>query len=201
MADADAATISTSSYHVAIHETPASGYATAEMDIEGANAGGTITTNGLVLRLAHVDNRTFMFGATLGDIIEPTNPQLASAVRAKAAGKWVLVPNEIWTSGFRKLLDMRTMSSCLKTAPGMVKKGTATATGQSVVQLDDKAGSHIYVQTGSPHHYVHLVFAASEACATDSTGNGQTIDFSQFGGQFHIAAPTGYVDLAALAGG
>ena len=201
LADADLATRSTASYHVSISANAESGYAIAEMDIEDTNAAGTLTSNGIVLRMIHVKDQTFMFGAGLGDVIQPSNPQLAAAVRAKAAGKWVLVPSDIWTAAFRKLLDLRTMSSCLKGAEGMAKKGTATASGQSVVRLDDKAGSQVYVQTSAPHHFVHLVLSASESCSTDSTAKGETIDLLKFGTRFQITAPSGYIDLATLAAG
>ncbi len=199
LSDADLATISSHSYHVSITETASTGPASAEMDVENGNASGKIISNGIRVRITHVNEQTFIYGSDLAQILYATNPRVADVVNAKAPDKWVLVPREIWTSGFSKVLDLGKMSSCLKGLSGVVKKGTSTVSGQGVVELDDPARSKIYVQTAAPHHYVRVVFPTSHGCATDSTARSQMIDLSQFEASFQIAAPAGYADLTALA--
>lgn len=199
--DADSATGSTRSFHLHIDETAPTGPATAEMDVESSNVDGKITSNEITARIAHVGDQTFIYGGDLVAILETANPQEAAAVKAIASEKWVLVPSEIWSSSFSDLVDVQKMSACLTSAPGVVKKGTSLISGQRVVEIDDQAGSKIYVQTAAPHHFVRLVFTDSEPCATDPTAKGQTIELSKFDSKFGIAVPAGYVDLTTLAPG
>jgi len=201
LADADLATISTRSYHVAINETAETGPTSAEVDVENGNASGKIIANGIRVRITHVNEQTFIYGSDLAQILYITNPRVADTVNTKAPDRWVLVPPDIWSSGFSKALDLRKMSSCLKGLSGVVKKGTSNISGHAVVELDDPARSQIYVQTAAPHHYVRVVFPTSHGCATDSTARSQMIDLTQFEAKFNIAAPAGYADLTTLAAG
>lgn len=201
LSDADLATISTHSFHLSIEETAESGPVSADVDIEDGNAAGKILAGGIRMRITHVKDQTFIYGSDLAQILYKTNNHAADAVNSRAADKWVLVPNDIWSSGFSKALDVAKMSSCLKGLHGVVKKGTTAISGQQAVELDDEARARMFVQTAAPHHYVRVVFPGPDNCAPDSTAKSQTIDMSQFGAKFHIAAPAGYADLATLAAG
>src|SRR5207247_6396158 len=131
LSDSDLATISSRSYHVSITETAATGPASAEMDVENGNASGKIISNVIRVRITHVDEQTFIYGSDLAQILYATNPRVADTVNTKAPDRWVLVPPDIWSSGFSKVLDLRKMSSCLKGLSGVVKKGTSNISGHA----------------------------------------------------------------------
>lgn len=199
LSDADLATMSSHSFHLSVNETAESGPVSAEMDMENGNANGKVIANGIRVRIQHIAEQTFIFGSDLVQILQTTNARSAAAVSAKASDRWVLVPNDIWTSGFGKAFDVSKMSSCLKGLTTAAKKGTTAISGEAAVELDGQAGTRIYVQTRAPHHFVRVVFPSPDRCATDPTAKSQTIDLSGYGTNFRIAPPSGYADLAALA--
>jgi len=198
LADADLATISSRSYHVSIDETAESGPASAEVDVENGNVNGKIIESGIRTRIAHVNDQTFVYGSDLAQVLYLVNPRLGDVVNSRAHDTWVLVPPEMWKTGFSTALDFRKMSSCLKRLSGVSKKGASTISGQEAVELDDPARSQFYIQIAAPHNYLRVVFRTSHGCATDATARSQMITWSQYGATFHITAPTGYADLKDL---
>jgi hypothetical protein len=198
VSDADASVASAQSFHVTIDEKADSGPLTAEIDTEASDAQGTVKSDTVSVHLIHASRQTFIYGADLETLVEPTNPTLAATVARDAADKWVLVPSDIWDSSFGKLLDIKKMTGCLKAAISVGKKGTSIVSGERVVEVDNQAGSKVYVQTAAPHHLVRAVIADGDTCATDSTAKGQTIELSRYGSNFEIGAPADYVELTKL---
>ena len=200
LADASVSTGASRSFHVTVDETTPAGPATADLDVENSNFSGKIAFQGITARIMQVGGQAFIYGSDLAAVLAPINPQAAAAVSAKASDKWVLVPSDLWGSSFSQLFDVQKLSSCLKAAPGVVKKGTSAVSGQQVVEIDDQTGSQIFVQSDAPHRFVRVVLSGVDSCATDSTAAGQTIVLSRYDARFHITAPSGYVDLKTLTG-
>ena len=201
LADASASTAKANSFHIAIDEAAPSGPATAEMDVENGNFSGKVASQGITARIMRVSGQAFVYGSDLAAVLAPTNAQAAAMVSSRASDKWVRVPSDIWGSSFDQLLDVKTLSQCLKSMPGAVKKGTSVKSGQQVVELDDQTDSQVFVQTAAPHRFIQMVFSGVDSCATDSTAANQTIVLSQYGAAFHIAMPAGYVDISTLESG
>ena len=202
VADASKSTGSATSFHLAVDVTTQQGPAHAEFDVEGTNVNGTVSYQGTHLRIMHVDGRSFVYGADLAEVLAATNAQGAAAVKAKAADKWVLMPEEFWTStGISELTDVKKMSDCLQSASGLTKKGTSNVSGKRVVEVDDELTSQMYVDTASPHYFVRVALAGKDTCVTGPGVTQETIDLTKLGAKLNIAVPVGYVDLQSLANG
>jgi hypothetical protein len=198
VSDADASVAGAQSFHVTIDENAESGPLAAEVDTEASDSQGTVKTATVSVRLIHASGKTFIYGADVEKLVEPTNPKLAATIARDAADKWILVPSDIWDSSFGKLLDIKNMTRCLKAANSVGKRGTSMVSGERVVEVDDQAGSKVYIQTAAPHHLVRAVIADGDTCTTDSTAKGQTIELSRYGSKFEIRGPADYVELAKL---
>ena len=202
VSDAGKSTGSATSFHLAVAVTTQAGQANADFDVEGKNVSGKVTYQSTLVRVMHVDGRTFVYGADMAQLLEKTNAQAAALVRAKAADKWVLMPEEFWSStGIDELTDLRKMADCLQAASGLKKKGTSTVSGKRAVEVDDQLTSQIYVDTASPHYFLRVVLAGSDTCVTGSAVSNETLDLSKVGQKMNISVPNGYVDLQTLATG
>jgi len=202
VSDASKSTGSATSFHITIDETTQDGAQHADLDVEGSNVSGKLIATGMAIRLSHVNGQTFIYGADLAALlIAIKEPQAGAVVKARASDKWVLMPADFWNSSFSDLVDIKKMSSCLKDAAGLKKKGTSTISGEEVVEVDDQLASQIYVQTAAPHYISRVVFEGVDTCVTDTSSSGETIDLTKVGQTLNITAPTAYVDLATLAAG
>ena len=202
VADASNSTGSATSFHLAVDVTTQQGLAHAEFDVEGSNVNGTVSYQGTHLRIMHVDGRSFVYGSDLADFLATSNAQASATVKEKAADKWVLMPEEFWTStGITELTDIRKMSDCLQSASGLTKKGTSNVSGKRVVEVDDELTSQMYVDTASPHYFVRVALAGKDTCVTGPGVTQETIDLTKLGAKLNIAVPAGYVDLQSLATG
>jgi len=202
MSDASKSTGSASSFHMTIDETTQDGPQHADLDVNGSNVSGKLIASGMTVRLTHVSGQTFIFGADLAAMLTAIKqPQAAAVVKARASDKWVLMPADFWSSSFSDLVDIQKLTTCLKNAAGLKKKGTSTISGQQVIEVDDQLASQIFVQTAAPHYLARVVFEGVDTCVTDTTASSETIDLTNVGKSVTITAPTGYVDLATLAAG
>jgi len=202
MSDASKSTGSASSFHMTIDETTQDGPQHADLDVNGSNVSGKLIASGMTVRLTHVSGQTFIFGADLAAMLTAIKqPQAAAVVKARASDKWVLMPADFWSSSFSDLVDIQKLTTCLKNADGLKKKGTSTISGQQVIEVDDQLASQIFVQTAAPHYLARVVFEGVDTCVTDTTASSETIDLTNVGKSVTITAPTGYVDLATLAAG
>jgi len=202
VSDASKSTGTATSFHILIDATTKDGQANADVDVEGSSVSGKIVGAGVSVRIIHVDSQTFVYGSDLATVLEASDPQAAAIVKGKASDKWVLMPAAFWSStGIDAVTHIREVTDCLKTEQGLTKKGTKTISGQQVVEVDDQLASSLYVATAAPHYFVRLAMTSVDTCLTDSSITNETIDLSKVGQKLHITAPSGYVDLTALAGG
>lgn len=200
--DASQSTGSVSSFHIVMDVTTQEGTANAEFDVDGSNLNGKVVYPGTSVRIMHVNGKTFVYGEDLAASLESSNPQAAGAVRAKAADKWVLMPEEFFTStGLKETMDMQKLTTCLKTAGGLSKKGTSNISGRQVVEVDNQQSSKMFVQTTAPHYFLRITLAGSDNCATGSGVSEETMNFTKLGQAPHITEPAGYVDLQSLGSG
>lgn len=200
--DASKSTGSATSFHLAADVTTQQGPAHAEFDVEGLNVSGKVSYQSTNVRIMHVDGKTFVYGADLADSLASTNAQAAATVKAKAADKWVLMPEEFWTStGITELTDIKKTTDCLQSASGLTKKGTSTVSGKRVVEVDDELTSQMYVDTASPHYFVRVALAGKDTCVTGPAVTQETIDLTKVGAKLNIAVPAGYVDVQSLQNG
>jgi hypothetical protein len=202
VSDASKSTGSATSFHLAVAVTTQNGEANADFDVEGTNVNGRVIFQGTLVRVMHVDGRTFVYGADLAQLLATSNAQAASIVRAKAVDKWVLMPEEFWSStGVSELTDMRKLGDCLEAAAGLAKKGTSTVSGKTAIEVDDQLTSKIYVDVASPHYFLRVMLSGTDTCVTGSSVSNETLDLSKIGQKLDIAVPNGYVDLQTLASG
>jgi len=202
VADASRSTGSATSFHMAVEVTTAEGPAGADFDVEGANVKGKLHSQGVTVRIVHVDPQTFVYGADLAELLAPTSPQASAIVKAKAADRWVLMPSSFWSStNIPDIIDLKTISNCLKTAAGLSKKGTSTVSGQQVVEIDDQLLGKMYVQAAAPHYFLRVDLQGVDTCVTDQSVTHERFDLTNVGKKVGITAPSDYVDLRTLAGG
>lgn len=199
--DASSSTGSATSFHITVNATTQDGPATADFDVAGSNVQGMVNGQGMTIHLIHVNGQTFVNGTDLADILTKTNPQAAAIVKAKASDKWVLMPSAFWSSTtIADAVDMQKLTSCLKAAAGLKKKGSSTISGQNVVEVDDRLTDRMYVQTGASHYFMRIALAGGDTCLTDSATSSETIDLTKVGQKVDITAPAGSVDLQTIAG-
>lgn len=199
MSDASTALAKARSYHLIIHGTFAQGSASADLKVEGDNYSGALMVGSQPFRFAVFQGETYIYGGDLAASLQSSDPQAAAVIQAKAATRWVHMPPGADTS-ITSFFDVKGLGSCLQGVVGLVKKSSATINGQATIEVDDLAGSKLFIGTSAPHYPVRLAFTSAEACLNDNS-QGETVDLSQFGAAFQIEAPPGFIDLAALAGG
>ena len=200
VSDASSSTGSATSYHITINGTTQDGPASIDFDVSGTNVQGTVTGQGMSLRIVHVNGQSFVNGADLAALLEKTDPQAASIVKAKASDKWVLMPSTFWSSTtMTNTIDMQKMSTCLKGATGLKKKGTSTISAQKVVEVDDQQNAKMFVQTSAPHYFMRVSLTGGDPCVTDSSVSDEMIDLTKVGQKLDISVPQGFVDLQTLA--
>ena len=199
--DASKSTGSANSFHINVDADTSQGRATADLDVEGSNLKGTVTGQGLQVRITHVDGKTYVFGADLMAVLLKTDPQAAAVVQAKAINKWVLMPAEFWDStGLSAITDVHKLTDCLQASSGLNKKGTSNVLAMRVVEVDNQAASKLFVATSGPHYFARMALQSGDKCIPDSNASSETIDLTKVGTKLGITAPADSVDLQTLAG-
>ena len=199
--DASKSTASANSFHINVDADTSQGRVTADLDVEGSNLKGTVTGEGMRVRIVHIDGKTYVFGADLAAFLETTNPQAAAIVNAKAASKWVLMPADFWDStDLTAITDMHKLTDCLQASSGLSKKGTSNVLAVRVVEVDTQSAGKLFVATSGPHYFTRIALQGGDKCITDSNASSETIDLTKVGTKLGITAPSDSVDLQTLAG-
>lgn len=198
--DASKSTGSAGSFHINLDADTSQGRGTADLDVEGSNLKGTVTGQGLQVRITHVDGQTYVFGADLTALLLKTNPQAAAVVQAKAFNKWILVPAEFWDStGLSAITDMHKLTDCLQaSSSGLSKKGTTNVLAVRVIEVDNQSSGKLYVATSAPHYFTRIALQGGDKCMADSNASSETIDLTKVGAKLGITAPADSVDLTTL---
>ncbi len=83
VSDASKSTGSATSFHLAVAVTTQNGQANADFDVAGTNVNGKVTYQGTLVRIMHVDGRTFVYGADLAQFLATSSSQ--------TCGRWPTV--------------------------------------------------------------------------------------------------------------
>jgi hypothetical protein len=114
----------------------------------------------------------------------------ATAGRAATAPQGV----EQLTADAGQLGDLAAFATALGTSPGTLTKGaTGTVNGTSVIALTSNAGSSAFVATQGPPYLLRL--------SGISSGQAQSLVFSNWNGQASFTAPSGARSLATVLAG
>jgi len=113
---------------------------------------------------------------------------LASSRGAELAGRWVEVPAKGRFASLGKLTNLRVLlATVLSTSTALVKGGTTTVNGQSVVAVRDPSGdATIYVATTGRPYPVELVEPGAQ---------GGHITFDQVNAPVSLVPPPNVLDV------
>ncbi len=194
--DASSALRSIHSAHVAIQGNYQGSASEFDGDIENQNISGTITlgTAGK-LRMMVVAGKFYLYGPDLIAFSHVTD----SSISAKVGEKWIVMPDGLIADqkSLEAFGDFSGMADCIKSGVGYTKKGTSTISGRSVVEVQDAAGSQVFVQISAPHYPIRFVVDTSE-CSAGGQSLGGTFDLTRIGDHFGIAPPANSTDLASV---
>ena len=207
--DASAALKSAHSGHVVIQSTTQGSAVAADIDVENQNFSGKVTVGTGSFKMMLVSGKAYIYGPDLVNFAHISDPNIAAALTAKIGSKWVLLPGDSTANqqSLSVFTDFTAFADCLTAGKGLTKKGTTTISGDSVVEVDDSAGSKTFVLTASPHYPRRFAWTAGEQCAASaasgSSGSGTatepgSLEFTKMGAHFGITAPTDTVDLASI---
>ena len=200
--DASAALKSAHSAHVVFVGTDQGAAIAADLDVEGANAKGTLSAQGITYHVMLVNGNTFIPGADLVALARLTSPQIADLLAPQVTGKWVLVPSigPVNQEDLGVLANINAMADCLQSDKGLAKRNTTVIAGDTVVEVADSQGGRLFVDVKSPHDPRRVVLGAGRQCVGGPSGINATgtVDFSNLGSHFGIAAPQDSIDLSSL---
>lgn len=155
-----------------------------DLRIQGASSSGTIETGGAAFAIIRVGADTYIKAdqrawQALG--VPPSLQRLAS-------GRWVKLRSQQATSFEGMSLD--SLAAELATSETPLQHGVQQATlgGDKVVVLSQQDGSKLYVANTGPPYPLR-----AERKGNDS-GH---IDFTEYGTDFHITAPSNVLDLSS----
>ncbi len=184
------------SAHVTIQSTYQGSASEFGADIENQNFSGTITlgTAGK-LRMIVAAGNFYLYGPDLLAFSHVSD----QTVTAKVGEKWIMMPPGLIVDqqGLEAFSNFSAMADCIKSGGAYTKKGTSTIAGQPVVEVQDAAGSQVFVQLSAPHYPIHLVISPSE-CSAGGQPQAGTIDLTQIGDHFGITPPANSTDLASV---
>jgi hypothetical protein len=194
--DASTALTSLHSAHVTIQSRYQGSASEFDADIENQNFSGTITlgTAGKLRMIVDAGN-FYLYGPDLLAFSHVAD----QTVTAKVGEKWIIMPPGLIVDqrGLKAFSNFSSMADCIKSGSAYTKKGTSTIAGQSVVEVQDTAGSQIFVQLSAPHNPIHLVIVSSE-CSAGGQPQAGTIDLTRIGDHFGITPPANSTDLASV---
>src|SRR5260370_6189523 len=194
--DASSALRSIHSAHVAIQGNYQGSASEFDGDIENQNISGTITVgSGGKSRMVVVAGKFYLYGPDLIAFSHVTD----SSISAKVGETWIVMPDGLIADqkSLEAFGDFSGMADCIKSGVGYTKKGTSTISGRSVVEVQDAAGSQVFVQISAPHYPIRLVVDTSE-CSAGGQSLGGTFDLTRIGDHFGIAPPANSTDLASV---
>ncbi len=184
------------SAHVTIQSTYQGSASVFEADIENQNIKGTITlgTAGKLNMIVDAGN-LYIYGPDLLAFSHVTD----QTVIAKVGEKWIIMPPGLIVDqqGLEALSNFSGMADCMKSGSAYTKKGTSIIAGQSVVEVQDTAGSQVFVQLSGPHYPIQVVIVPSECSAAGQPQAG-TFDLTRIGDHFGITPPANSTDLASV---
>jgi hypothetical protein len=180
--DTAAALKSAKSVHVVV-----SGPQPVQMDlrIQGNASTGTIGTGGAKLQITSVGGDTYL----KGDQRALQMLGIAATVRQRVGDRWIRVPAQQAGSLAGFSLDSLVGGLTRGDSPLQPKVEQATIDGRKVVVLTQRDGAKLYIANTGPAYPLRTA---------NSGPNAGRVDFSEFGVDFHITAPSGAVDLGQL---
>src|SRR5258708_10582509 len=164
--------------------------------IENQNMSGPITLGtGGEMRMMVVAGKFYLYGPDLIAFSHVTD----SSISAKVGEKWIVMPDGLIADqkSLEAFGDFSGMADCIKSGVGYTKKGTSTISGRSVVEVQDAAGSQVFVALSAPHYPTPFVACTSE-CSAGRQGPGGTVDLTRMGDHFGIAPPASSPYLASV---
>ncbi len=196
LADAKAATLKVSSFHMT-GQTVDNGKATAlDMTLSPTRGGGSVTNDGATIQLVVGGGEVYM-KADAASWQKLGGSSMSAAAAQLVADKWVKAPAT--NPDFRGLANIGDLKSFLdegfKPEGQVSKQGVTTVDGKRVVPLVDSTGSTLYIAATGQPYAVKIVNTAK------SSGGAGTVTFDHYGSAAIPAIPTGAVDLNALAKG
>jgi hypothetical protein len=200
--DASDALKSVTSAHVKVTSSYQGSTLGVDADVEvPGNLRGKITVAGGTFGMIVVGGKVYINGTDLVGLMHISDPVIAAQITAKVGNKWVLLSSgfSISSKTTTPFTDFSGMAACMNSNGNLTKKGLNNVGSDSVVEVDDAAGTKIFVRVASPHYPLRMQLAAGTACMGTTSGSAaSTVDLSSFNTHFGITAPKDVVDLSAL---
>lgn len=194
--DASTALRSVTSAHVTIASTYQGAPGQFEGNIQSGNVDGSMTIGPNTMKMIVVGGTLYLYGPDLLAFTHVTDPTVSSRV----GQQWIAMPIGLIVDpqSLQAFGDVGGRAACVKSGTGYTKKGTTTIRGASVVEVDDSAGTKVFVKTAAPHYPLRIAYAGSDQqCSGSSQGQPGTIDLSQIGAHYEITVPPNATDLAS----
>jgi hypothetical protein len=173
------------SVHVTVTGPAPGGQPQLDLRIQGSSSTGAMGLGGVKFQITAVGGNTYIKGDQR--VWEAFG--VPAAVQQRLAGRWVKVRPQQMASLQVFSLDSLATVLTRNGSPLAPKVEQATLDGRKVLVLSQRDGSKVYVANTGPAYPLR------------SEGKGQDaarIDFSEYGTDFHITAPSNAVDLAAV---
>lgn len=127
-------------------------------------------------------------GSCVGDKWLTLDPATAGANSSSPQGAAQL------TADAGQLGDLAALANALGTSPGVLTKGaTGTVDGTTVIAINSNSGTSAFVATQGAPNLVRF--------SVTSSGQGQTVDFTNWNGGARFAAPSGARSLTSVLAG
>jgi hypothetical protein len=159
---------------------------TLDLQLQGEDVLGTITSGGQTIQLLSVGGASYLqAGADFW-----TQFGAPAEAAAQLDGKWVTVPPE-QAADFGELTLAGIAEELRNPSDGAVEDEVTTEQldGEDALVVKQADGSALYVATGDPAYPLQIV---------DASADGGTLTLDGFGEQVEITAPTDAVDLSEL---
>ena len=193
LADAKAAMLKASSFHVAGHTVDSGQTTVLDLTLSPTRGGGSITTDGATMQLVVGGGEVYL-KADQASWRKLGGSSMTAAAAQLVADRWVKAPTT--NPDFRDLANIGDLkgflSEGLKPEGQVSKQAVTTVNGKHAVPLVDATGSTLYIAASG------LPYALKIDDTAKSSGGAGTVTFDHYGNATIPAVPTGAIDLTAL---
>lgn len=188
--DAAAALDKAGSVHVSGTVTSGNQDARLDLDLERNGGKGSAEMNGQHIDLVSAGSKVYVRATAPFWTAQGVPAQVVTSL----ADKWVIVPSSAGTS-FGPLSVASLTDELRNPSDGKIKDAvhTATHSGKKVVVVSQGAGNTLEVAAEGTAYPLRI--------ADKSSSDSSTFTLDGFGKKFHVAAPSGALDLSQLGSG
>lgn len=173
------------SVHLTVTGPAPGGQPQLDLRIQGSSTTGAMGLGGVKFQIITVGGDTYVKGDQR--VWEAFG--VATPLQQRLAGRWVKVRPQQLASLQAFSLDSLVAQLTRNDSPLAPKVERTTLDGRKVLVLSQRDGSKVYIANTGPAYPLR----------TEGKGrNTARIDFSEYGADFHITAPTNAIDLDAV---